>query len=62
MVNWDEMMSARQAEEKYNKRPGTLRKAISIGKFVEGVDCKKFDRDWIISVEALEREYGNKVR
>ena len=36
----------------------TLRKAIMYGKLINGVDACKFGKQWVISVEAMEREYG----
>ena len=36
----------------------TLRKAISYGKLVNGVDVCKYGKQWVISVESLKREYG----
>ena len=36
----------------------TLRKAIAYGKLVEGVDVCKFGKQWIVSMEAMKREYG----
>ncbi len=36
----------------------TLRKAIAYGKIVEGVDACKFGKQWVISSEAMIREYG----
>ena len=39
----------------------TLRKAIEYGKLVRGVDACKFGKQWVISVEAMKREYGEPV-
>ena len=36
----------------------TLRKAITYGKLVNGVDVCKFGKQWVISTEAMRREYG----
>ena len=36
----------------------TLRKAISYGKLINGQDVCKFGKQWVISSEAMEREYG----
>lgn len=58
MFNWDQIIDAKAADEKYGKRPGTVRKAINIGKFKEGTDCRKFGTTWVILISALDREYG----
>ncbi len=39
----------------------TLRKAISYGKLVNGVDVCKFGKQWVVSVDAMNREYGRSV-
>lgn len=36
----------------------TLRKAISYGKLINGQDVCKFGKQWVISSEAMQREYG----
>ena len=36
----------------------TLRKAIAYGKLVEGVDVCKFGKQWVVSMVAMKREYG----
>ena len=36
----------------------TLRKAIAYGKLINGQDVCKFGKQWIISSEAMKREYG----
>ena len=36
----------------------TLRKAISYGKLVNGVDACKYGKQWVISTDAMTREYG----
>ena len=33
-------------------------KAISYGKLVNGVDACKYGKQWVISEEAMRREYG----
>ena len=37
----------------------TLRKAIAYGKLVNGVDVCKFGKQWVVSMDAMQREYGN---
>ena len=36
----------------------TLRKAISYGKLINGVDVCKFGASWVVTMEAMMREYG----
>lgn len=37
----------------------TLRKAITYGKLINGLDVQKFGKQWVITKEAMYREYGN---
>ena len=37
----------------------TLRKAITYGKLINGVDVCKFGKHWVVSVDAMKREYGD---
>ena len=36
----------------------TLRKAISYGKLRNGIDVCKYGKQWVASIEAMNREYG----
>ncbi|MBY6804393.1 DNA-binding protein [Clostridium botulinum] len=54
---WDKLLSLKEAAEKYNRDTSTLKRAISNGTLVEGIDCKKFGRDWVILISSLDRVY-----
>ena len=58
---FDGLMSFGDASELWNLNESTLRKAISYGKLINGVDVCKFGKQWVISVEAMKREYGNPI-
>lgn len=55
---FDGLMALSDATELWGLSESTLRKAISYGKLVNGVDVCKFGKQWVISVEAMNREYG----
>lgn len=46
------------ATQLWGLNESTLRKAIAYGKLVNGVDVCKYGKQWVISMDALEREYG----
>lgn len=54
---WDKLLSLKEAAEHYNRDESTLKRAISSGRLVEGIDCKKFGRDWVILKSSMERVY-----
>lgn len=59
---FDGLMAFSDATELWGLNESTLRKAITYGKLVNGVDVCKFGKQWVISVDAMKREYGNSER
>lgn len=59
---FDGLMALSDATFLWNLNESTLRKAIAYGKLVNGVDVCKFGKQWIVSMEAMKREYGEPVR
>ena len=55
---FDGLMSFTDATDIWGLNESTLRKAISYGKIVSGVDACKYGKQWVISTEAMFREYG----
>ena len=56
---FDGLMAFSDATELWGLNESTLRKAITYGKLVNGVDVCKFGKQWVVSVEAMKREYGD---
>ena len=56
---FDGLMAFSDATELWGLNESTLRKAVRYGKLVDGVDVCKFGKQWIVSVKAMQREYGN---
>ncbi|MBE7065482.1 MAG: DUF2442 domain-containing protein [Ruminococcaceae bacterium] len=56
---FDGLMAFSDATFIWNLNESTLRKAVSYGKFVNGVDVCKFGKQWVVSIEAMKREYGD---
>ena len=55
---FDGLMAFSDATALWGLNESTLRKAISYGKLVTGVDVCKFGKQWVISMAAMRREYG----
>ena len=55
---FDGLMSFGDATTLWSLNESTLRKAISYGKLVNGVDVCKFGKQWVVSMAAMIREYG----
>ena len=58
---FDGLMSFADASELWGLSESTLRKAVSYGKIVPGVDARKFGKQWVVTREAMGREYGEPV-
>ena len=59
---FDGLMAFGDATQLWELNESTLRKAISYGKLVSGIDVRKFGKQWVISMAAMRREYGNPKR
>lgn len=52
------LLSFEEAEERWNLREGTLMTALFIGKLLMGIDVMRFEKQYVITKSALEREFG----
>ena len=57
-TEFDGLMSFADASELWGLSESTLRKAVSYGKIVAGVDARKFGKQWVVTYDAMLREYG----
>lgn len=55
---FDGLMAFSDATELWGLNESTLRKAIAYGKLINGVDVCKFGKQWVVSIAAMNREYG----
>lgn len=55
---FDGLMALSDATALWGLNESTLRKAITYGKLTNGVDVCKFGKQWIVSMKAMQREYG----
>lgn len=55
---FDGLMSFGDATDFWGLNESTLRKAIAYGKLRNGIDVCKFGKQWVVSSEAMYREYG----
>lgn len=58
---FDGLMSFADASELWGLSESALRKAVSYGKIVPGVDARKYGKQWIVTRDAMQREYGDPV-
>ena len=57
-TEFDGLMSFADASDLWGLSESTLRKAVSYGKIVAGVDARKFGKQWVVTSAAMHREYG----
>ncbi len=55
---FDGLMAFSDATTLWSLNESTLRKAITYGKLIEGIDVCKFGKQWVVSAKAMRREYG----
>ena len=55
---FDNLIALSDATRLWGLNESTLRKAISYGKLINGVDVMKFGKQWIVTIDAMKREYG----
>ena len=55
---FDGLLSFSDATDLWGLHESTLRKAVVYGKLKNGIDVQKFGKQWVITREAMEREYG----
>ena len=58
---FDGLMAFSDATTLWGLHESTLRKAVAYGKLRSGIDVCKFGKQWIVSVAAMKREYGNPI-
>lgn len=59
---FDGLMAFSDATDIWGLNESTLRKAIIYGKLINGIDVCKFGKQWVVSINAMEREYGIPVK
>lgn len=52
------LMAFSDASRIWNLNESTLRKAIAYGKLKAGTDCCKYGKQWVVTYDAMRREYG----
>ncbi len=58
---FDGLMAFSDASELWGLGESMLRKAVSYGKIVPGIDGRKYGKQWVVTREAMRREYGEPV-
>lgn len=53
-----DLLSIAEAAEIWGKEQSTLRKAIQDGRLKPGKDCRKFGKQWVVTADAMNREFG----
>lgn len=59
---FDGLLSFSDATGIWGLNESTLRKAVRYGKFRQGIDVLKFGKQWVVTKNAMLREYGEPNR
>lgn len=57
-TRFDRLLSFGDATDLWGLHDSTLRKAVSDRRLVAGVDVQKFGKQWVVTYDAMLREYG----
>lgn len=52
-----DLLSFSEAAEIWKIDESTLRKAVASGRLKEGRDCRKFGKQWVVTTDAMRREF-----
>lgn len=55
--NFYRLLSFAEAAEIWGVDQSALRKAVSAGRLRPGRDCRKFGKQWVVTVDAMAREF-----
>ena len=55
---FDGLIAFTEACQLWSLNESTLRKAVSYGKLIDGIDVSKYGKQWVVTMKAMEREYG----
>lgn len=58
---FDGLIALSDATVLWGLNESTLRKAISYGKLVNGVDVCKYGKQWVVCAASMQREYGERA-
>lgn len=54
LIKWEYLISLLDASKKYNKNNKTINRYILSGKLVEGIDCAKIGKTWVLDDRKLQ--------
>ena len=57
IIEWEYLISISEAREMFNKNVKTIRMNIENGAFVNGIDCKKVGKTWVLDIRRLKEVY-----
>ena len=55
---FEKLLSLAEAAEIWRIDESTIRKAIAAGRLYEGLDCRKFGKQWVVTVDAMARVFN----
>ncbi len=58
---FDNLIAFSDATQLWGLNESTLRKAIGYGKLINGIDICKYGKQWVVSIDAMKREYGTPI-
>lgn len=57
MSPFEELLSLAEAASIWGKEESTIRRAIAQGRLIEGEECRKFGKQWVVTVDGMAKAF-----
>lgn len=59
VIQFEGLLSFADAAAIWKRDPSSLRKAAADGRLQVGTDCMKYGKQWVVTVDAMAREFSS---
>lgn len=59
IIQFEGLLSFADAAAIWGRDPSSLRKAAADGRLRVGTDCQKYGKQWVVTVDAMAREFSS---
>ncbi len=58
VIQFEGLLSFADAAAIWGRDPSSLRRAAADGRLIVGKDCQKYGKQWVVTVDAMAREFS----
>lgn len=59
---FNDLLAVPEASVMYGTSVSTIKRKIREGEIIEGIDCKNYGKQWVVTKDALNRVFGKPVK